>query len=155
MSSCQSSGLSTQSSTAEAIFPPRLSRKLFLYPNPAPLTLSRRERPSKAPIWWPMVAWPDSGAFPGRSAVGLSSWMLELIEFSTGLPWFDTIIAGVLFSRLLLQLYYNSLSSSHSATLLRTNHTRSSSRRGLTRRARLRTGQARGAKCCTQVTQGV
>ena len=33
---------------------------------------------------------------------GLTSWMLELINVSTGLPWFHTIIAGTLLSRLLL-----------------------------------------------------
>jgi YidC/Oxa1 family membrane protein insertase len=38
----------------------------------------------------------------GWSPAGFSSWMLELINVSTGLPWFHTIIAGTLFSRLLL-----------------------------------------------------
>jgi YidC/Oxa1 family membrane protein insertase len=38
----------------------------------------------------------------GWSPAGLSSWMLELINVSTGLPWFHTIIAGTLLSRLLL-----------------------------------------------------
>jgi YidC/Oxa1 family membrane protein insertase len=38
----------------------------------------------------------------GWSPAGVSSWMLELINVSTGLPWFHTIIAGTLLSRLLL-----------------------------------------------------
>jgi YidC/Oxa1 family membrane protein insertase len=38
----------------------------------------------------------------GWSPAGLSSWMLELINVSMGLPWFYTIIAGTLVSRLLL-----------------------------------------------------
>jgi YidC/Oxa1 family membrane protein insertase len=38
----------------------------------------------------------------GWSPAGLSSWMLELINVSTGLPWFHTIVAGTLASRLLL-----------------------------------------------------
>ncbi|KAI0003838.1 60Kd inner membrane protein-domain-containing protein [Russula compacta] len=38
----------------------------------------------------------------GWSPSGLSTWMLELINVSTGLPWFHTIIAGTLLSRLLL-----------------------------------------------------
>jgi len=38
----------------------------------------------------------------GWSPAGLSSWMLELINVSTGLPWFHTIVAGTLVSRLLL-----------------------------------------------------
>lgn len=33
---------------------------------------------------------------------GWSTWMLELINVSTGLPWFHTIIAGTIASRLLL-----------------------------------------------------
>ena len=38
----------------------------------------------------------------GWSPAGLSSWMLELINVSAGLPWFHTIIAGTVLSRLLL-----------------------------------------------------
>jgi YidC/Oxa1 family membrane protein insertase len=38
----------------------------------------------------------------GWSPAGLSSWMLELVNVSTGLPWFHTIVAGTLVSRLLL-----------------------------------------------------
>lgn len=38
----------------------------------------------------------------GWSPAGLSSWLLELVNISTGLPWFHTIIAGTLLSRLLL-----------------------------------------------------
>jgi YidC/Oxa1 family membrane protein insertase len=38
----------------------------------------------------------------GWSPAGLSSWMLELINVSTGLPWFHTIIAGTVFARLIL-----------------------------------------------------
>ena len=38
----------------------------------------------------------------GWSPAGLSSWMLELVNVSTGLPWFYTIIAGTFLSRLLL-----------------------------------------------------
>jgi YidC/Oxa1 family membrane protein insertase len=38
----------------------------------------------------------------GWSPSGLSSWMLELINVSTGMPWFYTIIAGTVFARLLL-----------------------------------------------------
>ncbi|KAI0308351.1 hypothetical protein B0F90DRAFT_163704 [Multifurca ochricompacta] len=38
----------------------------------------------------------------GWSPAGLSSWMLELINVSTGLPWFHTIIAGTVLARLLL-----------------------------------------------------
>ncbi|KAH9065594.1 60Kd inner membrane protein-domain-containing protein [Lactarius vividus] len=38
----------------------------------------------------------------GWSPAGLSSWLLELVNVSTGLPWFYTIIAGTLLSRLLL-----------------------------------------------------
>lgn len=38
----------------------------------------------------------------GWSPAGLSSWLLELVNVSTGLPWFHTIIAGTLLSRLLL-----------------------------------------------------
>jgi len=38
----------------------------------------------------------------GWTPAGLSSWMLELINVSTGMPWFHTIIAGTLFARLLL-----------------------------------------------------
>ncbi|KAH9033060.1 60Kd inner membrane protein-domain-containing protein [Lactarius hengduanensis] len=40
--------------------------------------------------------------FAGWSPAGLSSWLLELVNVSTGLPWFHTIIAGTLLSRLLL-----------------------------------------------------
>jgi len=42
----------------------------------------------------------------GWSFAGLSSWILELINVSTGLPWFHTIIANILFSRLLLHPFY-------------------------------------------------
>ncbi|KAH9957468.1 60Kd inner membrane protein-domain-containing protein [Lactifluus volemus] len=38
----------------------------------------------------------------GWSPAGLSSWMLELVNVSTGLPWFHTIVAGTFLSRLLL-----------------------------------------------------
>jgi YidC/Oxa1 family membrane protein insertase len=38
----------------------------------------------------------------GWSPAGVSSWMLELINVSTGLPWFHTIIAGTVCARLLL-----------------------------------------------------
>ncbi|KAH9044309.1 60Kd inner membrane protein-domain-containing protein [Lactarius pseudohatsudake] len=38
----------------------------------------------------------------GWSPAGLSSWLLELVNVSAGLPWFHTIIAGTLLSRLLL-----------------------------------------------------
>ncbi len=38
----------------------------------------------------------------GWSLSGLSSWLLELVKDSTGLPWFHTIVAGTLISRLLL-----------------------------------------------------
>ena len=38
----------------------------------------------------------------GWGPSGLTTWMLELINVSTGLPWFHTIIAGTIFSRLLL-----------------------------------------------------
>ena len=38
----------------------------------------------------------------GWSPAGLSSWLLELVNVSSGLPWFHTIIAGTLLSRLLL-----------------------------------------------------
>jgi YidC/Oxa1 family membrane protein insertase len=38
----------------------------------------------------------------GWSPAGLSSWMLELINVSTGLSWFHTIIAGTVFARLIL-----------------------------------------------------
>jgi YidC/Oxa1 family membrane protein insertase len=38
----------------------------------------------------------------GWSPAGLSSWMLELINVSAGLPWFHTIVAGTVLSRLLL-----------------------------------------------------
>ncbi|KAN0134340.1 cytochrome oxidase [Lactarius tabidus] len=38
----------------------------------------------------------------GWSPAGLSSWMLELVNVSTGLPWFHTIIAGTVLARLLL-----------------------------------------------------
>ena len=38
----------------------------------------------------------------GWSPAGLSTWLLELVNVSTGLPWFHTIIAGTLLSRLLL-----------------------------------------------------
>ncbi len=38
----------------------------------------------------------------GWSPAGLSSWLLELVNVSTGLPWFYTIVAGTLLSRLLL-----------------------------------------------------
>jgi YidC/Oxa1 family membrane protein insertase len=38
----------------------------------------------------------------GWSPAGLSSWVLELVNVSTGLPWFHTIIAGTVLTRLLL-----------------------------------------------------
>lgn len=38
----------------------------------------------------------------GWTPSGLASWMLELINVSTGLPWFHTFIAGTILSRLLL-----------------------------------------------------
>jgi YidC/Oxa1 family membrane protein insertase len=38
----------------------------------------------------------------GWSPAGLSTWLLELINISTGLPWFHTIIAGTLLTRLFL-----------------------------------------------------
>ena len=38
----------------------------------------------------------------GWSPAGLATWMLELINVSAGLPWFQTIVAGTLLSRLLL-----------------------------------------------------
>lgn len=38
----------------------------------------------------------------GWSPAGLSSWLLELVNVSSGLPWFHTIVAGTLLSRLLL-----------------------------------------------------
>ena len=38
----------------------------------------------------------------GWTPAGLSSWMLELVNVSTGLPWFHTIIAGTVLARLLL-----------------------------------------------------
>jgi YidC/Oxa1 family membrane protein insertase len=38
----------------------------------------------------------------GWSPAGLSSWMLELVNVSTGLPWFHTIVAGTFLSRLLI-----------------------------------------------------
>ncbi|KAI0053092.1 hypothetical protein FA95DRAFT_1482584 [Auriscalpium vulgare] len=38
----------------------------------------------------------------GWSPPGLSGWLLETINVSTGLPWFYTIIAGTVFARLLL-----------------------------------------------------
>jgi YidC/Oxa1 family membrane protein insertase len=38
----------------------------------------------------------------GWSPAGLSSWMLELVNVSTGLPWFHTIVVGTFLSRLLL-----------------------------------------------------
>jgi len=38
----------------------------------------------------------------GWSPSGLATWMLELVNVSSGLPWFHTIIAGTLLSRLLL-----------------------------------------------------
>ncbi|KAN0107036.1 hypothetical protein V8E52_010544, partial [Russula decolorans] len=48
----------------------------------------------------------------GWSPAGLSSWMLELINVSTGLPWFHTTIAGTLFSRLLLPFSVKQLQNS-------------------------------------------
>jgi hypothetical protein len=42
----------------------------------------------------------------GWSSVGLSSWRLELMDVSTGLPWFHVIIAGTLFSRLTTPVLY-------------------------------------------------
>ena len=38
----------------------------------------------------------------GWSPAGLCSWMLELVNVSTGLPWFYTIIAGTFLSRVIL-----------------------------------------------------
>jgi YidC/Oxa1 family membrane protein insertase len=38
----------------------------------------------------------------GWSPSGLSTWLLELINVSAGLPWFHTIVAGTILSRLLL-----------------------------------------------------
>jgi len=38
----------------------------------------------------------------GWSPAGLSSWMLEFVNVSTGLPWFYTIIAGTFLTRALL-----------------------------------------------------
>ena len=38
----------------------------------------------------------------GWTPAGLSSWMLELVNVSSGLPWFHTIIAGTVLARLLL-----------------------------------------------------
>ncbi|KAI9508358.1 60Kd inner membrane protein-domain-containing protein [Russula earlei] len=38
----------------------------------------------------------------GWSPAGLSTWMLELLNVSAGLPWFHTIVAGTLLSRLIL-----------------------------------------------------
>jgi YidC/Oxa1 family membrane protein insertase len=38
----------------------------------------------------------------GWSPAGLCTWMLELVNVSTGLPWFHTIVAGTFLSRLLL-----------------------------------------------------
>lgn len=38
----------------------------------------------------------------GRTAAGLSSWMLKLVNVSTGLPWFHTTIAGTVLAWLLL-----------------------------------------------------
>ncbi|KAH9964165.1 60Kd inner membrane protein-domain-containing protein [Russula dissimulans] len=38
----------------------------------------------------------------GWSPSGLATWMLELVNVSSGLPWFHTIVAGTLLSRLLL-----------------------------------------------------
>jgi len=38
----------------------------------------------------------------GWTPAGLSTWMLELVNVSSGLPWFHTIIAGTLLTRLLL-----------------------------------------------------
>ncbi|THH19172.1 hypothetical protein EW146_g1953 [Bondarzewia mesenterica] len=36
------------------------------------------------------------------SPAGLSRWLLELVNVSTGMPWFWTIIAGTVFSRMVL-----------------------------------------------------
>jgi len=54
----------------------------------------------------------------GWSSVGLSSWVLELMDVSTGFPWFHVIIAGTLFSRLLL-LPFSIKQLHNSATLAR------------------------------------
>jgi membrane protein insertase Oxa1/YidC/SpoIIIJ len=99
----------------QRLFPPRPSRHLPLYPNPTPLTLSQRSRP---------LQYGDLAALglAGWSPAGLSSWMLEIINVLTGLPWFHTVIAGTLFSRLLLlpfsikQLRNSSALAPHSIT---------------------------------------
>ena len=46
------------------------------------------------------------------SPAGLSSWVLEIIDVSTCLPWFHAIIAGTLFSRLLPPLSVKQLGNS-------------------------------------------
>ena len=43
----------------------------------------------------------------GWTPAGLSSWMLEVINASTGLPWFYTIIAGTIIARLILLPFSN------------------------------------------------
>ena len=84
-----------QSLTAEAI----PARQLSLYLNPTPLTLSRRERPSNGLKYGSLAALGLAGWPPA----GLSLWMLEPVDVSTGLPWFRTIIACVLFWRQLIR----------------------------------------------------
>ena len=44
----------------------------------------------------------------GRTAAGLSSWMLKLVNVSTGLPWFHTVLAWLLLLPLLIKQLCNS-----------------------------------------------